>query len=63
MARIKYFVLAAAAAFVFPSLDAPAGNAPANSTNVANTAAGPAAAAPTKPALMALEKSSFEAWK
>ena len=58
MAKIRYFVLAAAAAFVFT-----AGNAPANDAKAANTAARPAAAAPTKEALMALEKSSFEAWK
>lgn len=58
MVKIRYFVLAAAAAFVFT-----AGNAPANDAKAANTAARPAAAAPTKEAIMALEKSSFEAWK
>jgi hypothetical protein len=63
MTRIKYFVLAAAAAFVFTACGAPAGNAPANNANAANTAAKPAAAAPTREALMTLEKSAYEAWK
>lgn len=63
MNKIKYFVLAAAAAFVFTACGAPAGNAPANNANAANTAAKPAAAAPTKEALMTLEKSAYEAWK
>ena len=63
MTKFKYFVSAAAAAFVFTAGVAPAGNAPANDANVANTAAKPAAAAPTKAALMALEKSAYEAWK
>ena len=55
MTKIRYFVLAAAAAFVFT-----AGNA---AENDANTTAKPAAAAPTKAALMTLEKSSYEARK
>ena len=63
MTKIKYFVLAAAAAFVFTACGTPAGNAPANNANAANTAAKPAAAAPTKEALMTLEKSGWEAWK
>ncbi len=58
MTKIRYFFLAAAVAFVFT-----AGNAAENDAKSANTAARPAAAAPTKEALMALEKSSFEAWK
>ncbi len=63
MTKIKYFVLTAAAAFVFTACGAPAGNAPANNANAANTAAKPAAAAPTNYALMTLEKSAYEAWK
>ena len=63
MAKIQYFAFAAAAAYVFTAGVAPTGNAQANATNVANTAARPAAAAPTKAALMALEKSAYEAWK
>ena len=59
MTKIKYFVLAAAA-FVFTAHGAHAENAPANNANV--TVAKPAAVAPTKAALMALEKSSYEAW-
>jgi hypothetical protein len=35
----------------------------ANAANAVNAAAKPAAAAPTKDALMALEKSAYEAWK
>ena len=63
MTMIKYFVLTAAAAFVFTACGAPAGNAPANNAKAANTAAKPAAAAPTKEGLMTLEKSAYEAWK
>ena len=61
MTKFKYLVLAAAAAFYFNVYGAPAENAPANNANAAVTKL--AAAAPTKAALMALEKSSFEAWK
>ena len=55
----------AAAALTFAACGAPAGNAPASnaqSNTNANTAK-PVAAAPTKEALMALEKSGWEAWK
>jgi len=60
MAKIKYFVLTAAAALVFTAC---AGNAPANNANAANTAEKAAPAAPTKDALVTLEKSAYEAWK
>jgi len=60
MAKIKYFVLTAAAALVFAAY---AGNAPANNANAANTAAKTAPAAPTKDELVTLEKSAYEAWK
>ena len=60
MTKIKYFVLTAAAALVFAAC---AGNAPANNANAANTAAKTAPAAPTKDALVTLEKSAYEAWK
>lgn len=71
MTKIKYFALASAAAFMFTACGAPASNAPANNTSPntnsnintnANTAK-PVAAAPTKDALMALEKAGWEAWK
>src|SRR6266576_2113916 len=52
MAKIKYFVLTACD-----------GNAPANKANAANAAEKTRRAAPTKDALVALEKSSYEAWK
>lgn len=60
MTTIKYFVLTAAAALV---LTACAGNALAAGANAANTPAKPSRAAPTKDALLRLEKSSYEAWK
>mgnify|MGYP001495192125 CR=1 FL=1 len=63
MTRIKYFVLTAAGALVFTACGAPAGNAPANNANAANAAAKTAPAAPTKDALVTLEKSAYEAWK
>jgi len=50
MARIKYFALAAAAALIFTAI-------------AANTRAATAPAAPTKDALVTLEKSAYEAWK
>ena len=56
----------AAAALTFAACGAPAGNAPANNSAAPNTNANtakPVAAAPTKEALMALEKSGWEAWK
>ena len=55
MARI-YF----AAALVFTAC---AGSALANNANAANTAEKTAPAAPTKDALVTLEKSAYEAWK
>jgi hypothetical protein len=57
---IKYFVLTAAAALVFAACT---GNAPANNANAADTAAKTDPAAPTKDALVTLEKSAYEAWK
>lgn len=56
MARIKYF----AAVLVFAACT---GNAPANNANAANTVEKTAPAAPTKDALVTLEKSAYEAWK
>jgi hypothetical protein len=57
MAKVKYFVLAAAAA-----LTACGGNALAN--NVAATASEKTApSGPTKVALVTLEKSAYAAWK
>jgi hypothetical protein len=56
MARIKYF----AAALVFTAC---AGNVLANNANAANKAENTAPAAPTKDALVTLEKSAYEAWK
>lgn len=44
MTKIRYFVLAAAAAFVFTACSAPAGNTPANTANTANASANPAPA-------------------
>ncbi len=63
MNKIKYFVLAVAAAFVFTACGAPAGNAPANNANAANTNAKPAAAAPTKDDLIANEGKAWKSWK
>src|SRR5882762_3619017 len=60
MAKIKYFVLATAAALVFTAC---AGNALANNANTANTAEKAAPAGPTEVALVTLEKSAYEAWK
>ena len=60
MAKIKYFVLTAVAALVVTACD---GNAPANKANAAKAAEKTPRAAPTKDALVALEKSSYEAWK
>jgi ketosteroid isomerase-like protein len=56
-----------AAAVVFAACGAPAGNTGTTNTTAANAgnsnSAKPAAAAPTKEALVALEKSGWEAWK
>ncbi len=60
MIKIKYFVLTAAAALVFAACT---GDAPSNNANAANTAEKTAPAAPTKDALVTLEKSAYEAWK
>ena len=67
MKKITLFILTLATAALFAACGAPAGNnAPAannaNANSNANTAK-PTAAAPTKDALMALEKSGWEAWK
>ena len=56
MAKINYL----AAALVFTTC---AGSVPANNANAANTAQKVAPAAPTKNALVTLEKSAYEAWK
>jgi len=71
MNRMKCFVLMIAAAFVLAGCTPPAGNTPANSNaNSANHNANAnananraAASAPTKEALMTLEKSAYDAWK
>ncbi|HME38590.1 MAG TPA: nuclear transport factor 2 family protein [Steroidobacteraceae bacterium] len=60
MAEIKYFVVSAAAAFVCTACIE---NALANSANAANTGEKAAPGGPTKFALVALEKSAYEAWK
>jgi hypothetical protein len=66
MKRIRLFALAAFAAFAVTAC-APAANTSNNAVvsnaNANANAAKPAAAAPTKDALMALEKSAYEAWK
>ncbi len=69
MKRISLITITAAAAALFAACGAPAGNnAPAaNNANAANAAnantAKPVAAAPTKEALMTMEKAGWEAWK
>jgi hypothetical protein len=60
MAKVKYFVLAAAAALVYT---ASARDALANNANATNTAENTAQAGPTKLALVTLEKSAYAAWK
>jgi hypothetical protein len=60
VAKIKYFVLVATGALVFTACD---GNAPANKANAVNTPEKTPRAAPTKDALVTLEKSSYEARK
>ncbi len=68
MKTILILALTATAAFVFAACGAPAGNT-GNTTNAGNAAnananaAKPAAAAPTKESLMAIEKAGWEAWK
>lgn len=74
MKTITNLLLFAAAACIFAACGAPADNKPANAanttnsanaanTNAANTATKPVAAAPTKDALLAIEKQGWEAWK
>src|SRR5476651_1974415 len=60
MAKAKYFVLSAAASLV---LIVCCGNVLANNANAAQTAEKIAHAAPTKVALVTLEKSAYAAWK
>ena len=60
MTKTKYFVLTATSALVFTACD---GNAPENKANAANTSEKAPLAALTKDALIALERSSYEAWK
>ena len=69
MKTYKYFAVALMAAIAFAACTPPADNRPAANANVANTAnananaARSVAAAPTKDALYALEKTGWEAWK
>ena len=63
MKSIKYFVLTVSAAILLTACPAPDANTSANADNSNANAAEPAAAAPTKEALMALEKGAWEAWK
>src|SRR6476620_2214069 len=69
MIRLKPFVMAAALAFSLTACQQPSTNVAVNTAPTANTtnananAAKPAAAAPTKDALMAIEKQGWEAWK
>ena len=60
MAKIKYFVLAAATAFVYTVCSA---DALANDANAAKTAERNEPAGPTKVALVTLEKRAYAAWK
>lgn len=66
MKRTSSIVLTLTAAAFFAACGAPAGNnsPTANNANAANAnSAKPVAAVPTKEALMAIEKSGWEAWK
>ncbi len=54
--------MAAAFAISFTACGETASNAPANTANTANTAAKPTAAAPTKEALLDMDKKAHEAW-
>ena len=66
MKNVLKFAVLASAALTFAACGAPAGNAPANNANTGNSNANtakPVAAAPTKDALMTLEKAGWEAWK
>jgi len=62
MNKLKYLVLTAVAAAVFTACGAPAGNAPANNANSANTAK-TVAAAPSKEDLIAGETQAWNSWK
>ena len=62
MNKLKYLVLTAVAAAVFTACGAPAGNAPANNANSANTAK-TVAAAPSKEDLIAGETKAWNSWK
>jgi hypothetical protein len=68
MKRISFMTLTVVAAALLAACGAPANNKPAaNNANASNAAnantAKPVAAAPTKEALMTLEKAGWEAWK
>lgn len=66
MKRFTLITFALAGTAMFAACGAPAENKPAASNtnaNAANTAAKPVAAAPTKDALMTMEKAAWEAWK
>ena len=63
MNSIKYFVLTIAAACLFTACPAPGENTAANTENANANAEKPAAEAPTKEALVMLEKSAYDAWK
>lgn len=69
MKRNILITISLVAAALFAACGAPADNKPAANTNAnaananANSAAKPVAAAPTKEALMTLEKAGWEAWK
>lgn len=63
MRSFIYTILIFTALSLLAACGAPAGNTATNGTNTTNAAAKPASAAPTKDALISLEKSSWEAWK
>lgn len=64
MKRISLIALTLITAAFFAACGAPAGNTPAANANAGNTnTAKPVAAAPTKEALMTMEKAGWEAWK
>ena len=67
MKHIALFAIALAVPVLFAACQPPATNTAANTANATNTAntntAKPAAAAPTKESLMAIEKGGWEAWK
>jgi hypothetical protein len=67
MKRISYVALMLGVAAFLAACGSPAGNTGANTANTGNTANAnadkPVAAAPTKEALMTLEKGGWEAWK